>query len=360
MEENNMWDSVENKIPFCKLNEDEIIATVNKALSQGSKTSTYKFAFFKSILDNIFNVDLENNFLDYEKIAFRFTEIYWNLSLHFGLKQMISYDGKVTSVEKKIKKFYNENFISNVENAIPFFESISEENKLKLTKIIKSEMLKYVVGAFCFDTNYQFYHFDKKNLDGIKLNPSVYNAFVKYKTVFEKQNYFEWIKYLEKANKEEDSYKLAEKLDFSTKRSNLSEYRKILQDFGQNKCFYCGKTINSSPVDHFIPWSFVKDDKMWNFVLACQTCNSSKNDKLPSDSFIEKVKYRNEKLVNFQNKIIQFDFKNYNHNILYSLKNSAIFNGFSEWNVPFYRINHEFQQELKVAENKSYMIKKQN
>ena len=26
-------------------------------------------------------------------------------------------------------------------------------------------------------------------------------------------------------------------------------------------------------IDHFIPWSFVKDDKIWNLVLSCAECN---------------------------------------------------------------------------------------
>jgi len=365
-----MWDSIENKLSFIELKEDEIIAIVNRALNQSVFTTTYKFAFFKSILDNLFNVELETNFLSFDKINFRFTEIYWNLSLKYGLKQMISYEGKISSVEKKIKDFYESNFTKSkisseqtvissvVEKSsliIPFFESISESKKLEITKIVKKEMIKYVVGAFCSDTENQFYHFDKKNLDGIKLNPSVYKTFVKYKSVFEKQNYFEWIKYLEKANKEEDSYKLAEKLDFSTKRTNLNEYRKVLEDFGQEKCFYCGKLLqkdsSKTPVDHFIPWSFVKDDKMWNFVLACQNCNSSKNNKLPKKPFINIILKRNEKLLNFPNKIVQIDFKNYRKEIVNSLYNSAFFNGFSEWKPKVYKINHTQEQTLKVADS---------
>lgn len=140
-------------------------------------------------------------------------------------------------------------------------------------------MMRYVVAAFCGDTEDQFYHFDKKSgKEAITLNKDVYSALVKYKSIFEKQNYYEWKKYLEKANLEEDAYALAGKLDSSTERENLNAYREILEDFDRPRCFYCGhpleKENRKEPVDHFIPWSFVKDDKLWNFVLSCPQCNS--------------------------------------------------------------------------------------
>ena len=58
------WDSKSNNIPFISLSEADVISLVNKALSGNTaRTSTYKFAFFKAILDNVFNVDLDSMFL---------------------------------------------------------------------------------------------------------------------------------------------------------------------------------------------------------------------------------------------------------------------------------------------------------
>lgn len=34
-------------------------------------------------------------------------------------------------------------------------------------------------------------------------------------------------------------------------------------------------------VDHFIPWSFVMNDKLWNLMPIDSSLNSSKNNKLP-------------------------------------------------------------------------------
>lgn len=75
--------------------------------------------------------------------------------------------------------------------------------------------------------------------------------------------------------------------------------------------FYCGKKLKSKVhVDHFIPWSFVKDDKIWNFVLSCPECNIRKNNRVPSIDYLEKIEYRNKKIQTVNNLIIQTIQKN--------------------------------------------------
>ena len=196
-------------------------------------------------------------------------------------------------------------------------------------------MLKYVVGAFYADTEGQLYSFSKED-GGIHFNSDAYAACVKFKTDFEKINYYEWIKYLEKVNREEDSYALASKLDASTERSNLSLYRETLLQFGQQHCFYCHKSLKQEattiPVDHCIPWSFVKDDKLWNFVLSCPTCNGAKSNTLPAETYLADIKQRNRSLLHLDLPLVKEDFKSYSHTKLEQMYRSAIFNGFqSGW-----------------------------
>lgn len=337
------WDSNSNTVPFQNLTEADVIAMVNRALSGNSHhTTTYKYAFFKSILDNVFNVDIETKLLSYDNIAIRFTEIYWNLVLNYHLRQEIKTSHhEYTSVEKELFEFCKKyGFDYSEKQSIFPFESLRPDLQIEITKKIKTQMMRYVVSAFCGDTDDQFYHFNKKDKsEGIILNPDVYIALVKYKSVFEKQNYYEWIKYLEKANLEEDSYALANKLDASAERQNLNPYRKVLVEFNQTKCFYCGKHLHddndkASPVDHFIPWSFVKDDKLWNFVLACPRCNSSKSNILPEQDYFAALKERNAKLCNMNSSIVKQDFKTYSYSKLIEMHHSAIFNGFEYgWKV---------------------------
>lgn len=337
------WNSDYNNVPFITLTEDSVIALVNRALSKHSHhATTYKYAFFKSILDNVFNVDLNTMLLAYDSIALKFTEIYWNLVLRYHLRQEVKTNHhEYTSVERELFSFcakYNFDY-SEKESIFPF-ENLRSDLQLELMRKIKAQMMKNVIGAFCGDTEDKFYHFNKKDKsEGIYLNHDVYSALVKYKTLFEKQNYYEWIKYLEKANLEEDSYKLANKLDISTERQNLNPYRNVLLEFNQTRCFYCGKQLNvgsdkKSPVDHFIPWSFSKDDRIWNFVLSCPHCNSSKSNILPDNLYFNVLKERNNRLSNMESQIVQEDFKTYSYSKLKEMQHSAIFNGFEHgWKV---------------------------
>ena len=331
------WDSVSNTVPFHSLTEADVIALVNRALSSNSHhATTYKYAFFKSIIDNVFNVDLETHLLSYDNLSSRFTEIYWNLVLYFHLRQEIKTSHhEYTSVEKELFTFCQKyKFNYEDKHCIFPFESLCPDLQLEIIKNIKRQMMKNVVAAFCGDTDDQFYHFNKQDKSqGIFFNPDVYTALVKYKSVFEKQNYYEWIKYLEKANLEEDAYALANKLDASTERQNLAPYRKILIEFNQTRCFYCDKPLHdntdkASPVDHFIPWSFVKDDKLWNFVLACPHCNSAKSNVVPDQGYFTALKERNSKLCNLDSQIVRHDFKTYSYSRLIEMQHSAVFNGF--------------------------------
>ncbi len=101
-------------------------------------------------------------------------------------------------------------------------------------------------------------------------------------------------------------------------RNNLTKQRThfwdiVIKELGSIKCIYTGEklTIGNYAVEHFIPYSFVSHDLIWNLIPANKTFNSSKSDKLPQlnkyfDSFfnlqnnaVEIIKYKtpNSKLL---------------------------------------------------------------
>lgn len=58
------------------------------------------------------------------------------------------------------------------------------------------------------------------------------------------------------------------------------------------KCIYTGKdlSVNDYDLDHFIPWSFVCHDLLWNLIPSDSSINSSKNDNLPDlDYYLPKL-----------------------------------------------------------------------
>jgi hypothetical protein len=55
-------------------------------------------------------------------------------------------------------------------------------------------------------------------------------------------------------------------------------------------CIYTGKPLlkNQYDLDHFVPWSFVSHNLLWNLIPADSSINSSKSNNLPSlDKYLE-------------------------------------------------------------------------
>ena len=89
--------------------------------------------------------------------------------------------------------------------------------------------------------------------------------------------------------------------DINIKRNSLSKYKKYLDmENKERKCFICGKKIeeNELSIDHVIPWSYLYSDDLWNLVYVHKSCNSSKNNKIPEKEDIQRLKIRNENLLN--------------------------------------------------------------
>ena len=57
----------------------------------------------------------------------------------------------------------------------------------------------------------------------------------------------------------------------------------VIQTNGQLTCIYTGRElyVGNYDLDHFIPWSFVSHDLLWNLLPADPSINSSKGNKLP-------------------------------------------------------------------------------
>ena len=69
-------------------------------------------------------------------------------------------------------------------------------------------------------------------------------------------------------------------------------------------------------VDHFLPWSFVREDKIWNFVLACPECNIKKKDKMPNEDYLIRLGERNKKLKGIDDVLIEKEFAGYSYDFL--------------------------------------------
>ena len=298
------------------LSDDEMWSAFSYVFSSNSKNSTsYKFGFLKSILDNLYNVDSELR-LTFDQLFTKFAEVYWNLILKYNLRQSPkTSDNKMTYIEQIL---YSAASIYKIADGVPF-EKLPADIIIKIAHDVKMKCKINVVGALFDDTKRSFYSFSRRE-EWIKINPLMYEFVCKHKVVIEKLNYYEWAKFLEKVNDDSVVIHLLDKLDESGKRHNLSIYRQILYDeFESNLCFYCGKPITDKrvEVDHFIPWSFVKNDNLWNLVLSCPDCNRSKRDRLPDKYYLDKLVMRNDIITREFNRLDMNNYKDDNLRLIY-------------------------------------------
>lgn len=327
------WDLKNGSITEYSVSEDRIWSLFNYVFSDSSrKRNTYKFGLIKSLLDNVFDGKNTNVGVKYtfEKLFSRFAENYWNLVIKYGLRQMRK-DGK--SIYSKIETILMSAITENPTLALLEFETIDVNTKALIIRKVTSECKKCVVGALYEDFDGIIYSFDLKE-DEITLNYCVYEFMLKYKAELERLNYYSWARFLEQINDDKVIVKVIDKLELSTpRRENLSVYREILRrEFEEDTCFYCGKKLQKNMhVDHFIPWSFVKDDKIWNFVLSCPTCNAKKNNRVPNKEFLIKIENRNKKIQLIQDTVIQTEFVGYTDDLLNRMWSYAKLSGIKEY-----------------------------
>ena len=281
-----------------KLNDNDganLLASIQKSLYSGKHRTTYKYGFLESILANIFSIG-DNYELDLKIVNDTFALINWNLVVVHKLPQMSKV---ITGDQNGLDRAFGEIINANPEADGVYFESLSKLIQNSIRQATYKVFIKYVVGAFYADTEGYLYGFSKKQ-HKLWFNKKSYDFLNEFRKVIEQLNYFEWVKMVESIlkRKNEQANSLATVIENISERNNLNSYRlELMRANPDNVCFYCStKLKNKIHVDHFIPWSFIKNDYLWNFVLACPYCNTSKSDSIPAERYIKKLIDRNKRL----------------------------------------------------------------
>lgn len=317
------WDLKAGEMKEAYVTDEEIWMILNHFFYQSNATTTYKYGFFKALLENLYEVN-DKLELHYDKIFYSFTKTYWNLVIHHSLWQSNSKSQK--SKIQSILEHYQ------VKYAIPsdfLFDQLSSEIQLQILRDIKNNGKKYVIGALYGDLDAQIYTFNLKK-EYLQFNPVMYHFFQRFHKIITNILNFALAKFLEKYNEVPQVDYLLTKVECISKRSSLKEFYEILIAFDKQQCFYCSKQLTqgarTTHVDHFIPWSYIQTDQLWNLVLACQTCNTSKSNKLADVDFLYLVLERNDGIIGLPQLKPYFDA--YHPNKLQSLYDFSQVNGF--------------------------------
>lgn len=219
------YDLTEGNFKTGKLTEDEMWKAFNWLFSDKSiNDSSYKFIFFKSIIDCMDKKD-EFGKISFDILFCRFTLISWKLVLKYGISQKVKSTGKkATVLEQELQDFL---LLNGYEKYVPM-EDIEEKKRNVLISKVKQSCKRYVIGALYGDMKELLYSFSKKE-QWIMINPQMEVFVLKHKNVLESLNYYKWASFYEKVNTEEKKDQVSSLLnkDFG-RRKNESIYRAVL------------------------------------------------------------------------------------------------------------------------------------
>lgn len=254
--------------------------------------ATYKYYWFASMLDCVVKEQKEEISvweiiigmiteawypIHYFKISFGksdslFDRIDWiqktyNIPIDIGkseLKALLL--GKLSEVEfKRAIKVFNQN--------VPYWflsPWIKSSNHTEVT--LQSQSLLN-------DCPYSLYP------EMIKVNPNWIAYFNDNYLILRDFTFWNLTQFLQKRNPNVPD--LSSKLVKPILRDSLTKQRRFWDSYielkGNTTCIYTGKELYKKgyDLDHFIPWSFVSHNLMWNLLPADSSINSSKSNNLP-------------------------------------------------------------------------------
>ena len=293
-----------------------------QVIEQMKNTNTYKLAWAKAILDIV--AKEKKNIISFNLIAEHMLKFYWNQMYFFKLKQgPLNQEPTLNKIVKETIETYQ----SFTKSKQPVWFNIAQTELLK-DKTSYDKRIKRIVKVLHQDVSWRFkridsqemplYEIDKTKDQIIFSNESI-DVLSKDGVLLTPHIYLEWAKLLEKFNQ---APKIANKVAGSglqeIKRQNLSPYREILLRLFENqpiRDFYTNEVLSMEQisVDHFIPWSYIYSDDIWNFVITSKSNNSKKSNRFSSKYFLKKLIEQNQRLISI---IKESSFKKQIHEAL--------------------------------------------
>jgi len=267
-------------------------------------TTSYKYIYFLSLLDILEATGFNQLVIKYDDILLEMLANAWYphnfFKLSFGVNDRIAQeldrlninlDGKRltnnAASKQQLKeilsyKDYTKNHLLDMvpyRLLTPFFA-----DRLRREKDSRKNRLIFMLTYDQFDTAKPFYVFSA-DYDAIIMNPEWMLYFYENLKVIRAFICWNWLEYMQRRNPSVPNLQM--KLFPPNSRKNLStqtKFWKSVLQYKQLNCIFSGKPLTQKDVsiDHFLPWSFVAHDQLWNLIPVSKSINSSKSNNLPS------------------------------------------------------------------------------
>ena len=264
-----------------------LVGDVAALMRHASMSSTYKPALLKALVC-IARSDVRTE-IPLERIGREFTRLYWNQTVVYHLRQAAS-----LSKESRAVKLVRE---TAAEHGVRDLQRLPPKARAHLDKKMADLLQVNVLEAFHSSkpaTMPRLYEWAPGSAT-ISLTPATLGFLRANDAALELIGNYYWALFLENTNRL--APRIVQKVQRTAiGRQSLQRYMTILRRDADERCFYCARPFDvtaRATVDHVIPWSFLLEDPLWDLVLCCAPCNSSKSDWLPEARMIEALLVRN-------------------------------------------------------------------
>jgi hypothetical protein len=281
----------------------DLLYYFNSILTKGRKDNTYKFALARFLVEYSYQLDehyIENNIrsnkieaISFDVIARAFLKYYWHQICKYKIRQNFNTE-KLPLIVQIIHEIFGTQYIPES------FDSMPKDKIINAERMIEKKCFQEVIPRFQnipegakVTSKKIFYDYNNQT---ILVNPLALKFFKSDYSLLFKAILFEWAKFLEKINL--GLPMIISKIENSNGiRKSLEKFKVLLLQYF-DRCFYCNNLLPVEQrelihVDHFIPWSYIFEDELWNLVLACRRCNLKKHSSLPVNTFMDKLIIRN-------------------------------------------------------------------
>lgn len=275
-------------------------------------TNSYKFLYFQAILASLKREGFPNSevTLSLRSLAIEMAVIAWYPRSYFHLEF-----GTQDQLGKILEKISPEkaNSIANGEIQKQLRDEIScHYDELGLNQILlryvpfallksffegetrKLEGARYERAVVKLSRDYQLqsiplYRFFQDDNANIHIPAEWVQYLATHFAIIEGWAKFQWATFLQKRNPNVPA--ILEKLAPPGLRRNLRNQTSFWNHIAERKaliCIYSGRPITRGDfdLDHFIPWSFVGHDELWNLIPVHKAANRSKANKLPAPRYL--------------------------------------------------------------------------
>jgi hypothetical protein len=306
----------------------QIFHNIFKILERDRKTTTYKFALLRSVIETINDnspylvVDDKKCKAPLSLLVVKWIFYYYPL-LDSSIKIPQINDERNLKFEKQLQEiidFYRDKGgMSTFSNHL-YKGKLPEELKddawrllLCLRDVITDMPMKYIgrsflqeyYGIFNYEIKKRAQKPDDISYIGIISNLGEFSYPIEYHAVFKLIGTFidgkdsiamRWAEFSVNAsrNKLETNYVLERMMQRPVTDRDVFDSKKIYNDLisknGSTECVWSRMGIKKFDIDHLIPYSIFRNNDLWNLMPADSKVNHSKKDKIPSPELIEKQK----------------------------------------------------------------------